>query len=178
MTQKDTYLQSVKPIGGARQSLRKRLTFKDEVVLALLPTVTILLVLAFVEALAEQRVLFTTLAGSAFLIYLDPRHNANAVKTLASSQMIAAGTGLVAFLFLGPGYLAGGVAMVLTIALIILLDVVHPPAVSTSLLFAFKAGDENNLIVFAMAVGITALLVVLEWATLMLLVKTESREEH
>ena len=159
-------------MAGARRSLRKRLSFRDELLLALLPTITILLVLACVETLTEDRVLFATLAASAFLIYLDPQHNTNAVKTLILAQMIAAMTGLGSFTLLGPGYWAGGIAMVLTIGLIILLDVVHPPAVSTSLLFAFKAGNESNLFLFGLAVAVTALLVILEWTTLMILANT------
>jgi hypothetical protein len=56
--------------------------------------------------------------------------------------------------------------MVVTIFLMILMDVVHPPAVSTSLSFALRAGNENNLVLFGLAVGITALLVALERLTL------------
>ncbi|BDI19642.1 hypothetical protein ANSO36C_54440 [Nostoc cf. commune SO-36] len=72
---------------------------------------------------------------------------------------------------LGSGYLSGGTAMIVTIVLMILLDVMHPPAVSTSLSFALKAGNENNLILFGLAVGITALLVGLERFALWLLVR-------
>jgi hypothetical protein len=53
----------------------------------------------------------------------------------------------------------------------ILLDVVHPPAVSTSLSFALKASNENNLVLFGLAVGITALLVALERFTLWVLAR-------
>ena len=52
--------------------------------------------------------------------------------------------------------------MVITIMLTIVLDVMHPPAVATSLSFALRAGSENNLVLFGLAVGITALLVGLE----------------
>ncbi|MGB5972540.1 MAG: hypothetical protein WBG38_04435, partial [Nodosilinea sp.] len=48
------------------------------------------------------------------------------------------------------------------IVLMIVLDVVHPPAVATSLSFALRAGDEGNLALFGLAVGITAVLVMLE----------------
>lgn len=58
---------------------------------------------------------------------------------------MAAGIGLVTYLIFGPGYISGGSAMVLTIALMILLDVVHPPAVSTSLGFALRTGNTSNL---------------------------------
>jgi hypothetical protein len=53
----------------------------------------------------------------------------------------------------------------------ILMDVVHPPAVSTSLSFALKAGNENNLVLFSLAVSITALLVVQERFTLWVLAR-------
>ncbi|GFE68232.1 hypothetical protein [Chroococcus sp. FPU101] len=54
----------------------------------------------------------------------------------------------------------------------IVCDVVHPPAVSTSLShrsFALRAGNENNLVLFGLAVGITAILVVLERLALWIL---------
>ena len=51
----------------------------------------------------------------------------------------------------------------------ILLDIMHPPAVPTSLSFALRAGNENNLVLFALAVGITAVLAVLERFALWLL---------
>jgi hypothetical protein len=48
-------------------------------------------------------------------------------------------------------------------------DVVHPPAVSTSLSFALRAEDESNLALFAMATIITATLIVLQKATVRIL---------
>ncbi len=158
--------ESLKPIQGARRSLRRRLDVRGELVLALLPTVIMLTVLAMVEVLSRQRLLFASLASSAFLIYLDPQHSTNSIRTLFISQMMAATVGLVMYLILGPGYVSGGSAMVITIVLMILLDVVHPPAVSTSLSFAFRTGNETNLVLFGLAVGITALLVIMEQLTL------------
>ncbi len=102
-------------------------------------------VLALVEVLSWQHLLFASLASSAFLIYLDLQHGTNRVRTLILAQMMAATIGLITHLFLGSGYLPGGSAMVVTIALMILLDVVHPPAVSTSLSFALRPGNESNL---------------------------------
>jgi CBS-domain-containing membrane protein len=68
-------------------------------------------------------------------------------------------------------YLSAGSAMVIAIALMILLDAVHPPAVATSLSFAFRANNETNLVLFGLAVGITTLLVVIEKLTLWLLAR-------
>ncbi len=162
---------SLKPVEGAKRSLRSRLSLQGEFVLALLPTVIVLAVFALVEVLSKQRLLFASLASSAFLIYLDPQHGTNTVRTLLTSQIMAASLGLVAYLTLGPGYLSGGTAMVATIVLMILLDAVHPPAVATSLSFAFRAGNEKNLILFGLAVAVTAMLVVIERITLWLLAR-------
>jgi hypothetical protein len=52
--------------------------------------------------------------------------------------------------------------MVITIASMILLDTVHPPAVATSQSFALRAGNENNLVLFGLAAGITATLVLMK----------------
>jgi CBS-domain-containing membrane protein len=150
---------SLKPVEGASRALRERLSLREELALAALPTATILLVLLLVEVLAEQRLLFASLAASAFLIYLDPQHGMNTVRTLLVAQLSAAVLGLGAFLLIGPGYVAGATAMVAVILLMILADAVHPPAVSTALSFALRAGDESNVALFGMAVGITALLV-------------------
>ncbi|HEX8268110.1 MAG TPA: HPP family protein [Pyrinomonadaceae bacterium] len=146
----------------AQQSFRRRLTLRGEFVLALMPTVTILAVFSLVEVFSRQRLLFASLASSAFLIYLDPQHSTNSIRTLALSQIGAAIVGFIAFLIVGEGYLAASVAMVATITLMILADAMHPPAVSTALGFAFRANSENNLVLFALAVGLIAVLIILQ----------------
>ena len=150
--------------------------WKQELLLAILPTLTMLAVLAFVEAFSRQRLLFASLASSAFLIYLDPNHGTNSTRTLVASQIGAAVVGWIAFVAFGPGYSAAAVAMLVTIALMIVADVVHPPAVSTSLSFAFRAGSDSNLLLFALAVGMVALLVVIERASLWLLARSSRSE--
>ncbi len=150
MNRKRTSLEPVQ----VNRSLRRRLDLKSEIVLATAPTVVVL-----VEVLSRQRLLFASLAASAFLIYLDPQHGTNTVRTLICSRMIAATIGLLTFSCFGSGYLSVGSAMVITIALMITLDVMHPPAVATSLSFALKASNENNFVLFGLAVGITAILV-------------------
>ena len=154
--------ESFQPGKGKERSLRQRLGLRGELTLALLPTATVLAVFAFVEALSQQRLLFASLASSAFLIYLDPQHGMNSVRTLVTAHLIAAALGFGTYALFGPGYLAGGAAMLGTVVLMILLDAVHPPAVSTSLSFAFRAGNVSNLLLFVLAIGITVLLVGLE----------------
>jgi CBS-domain-containing membrane protein len=163
--------KSLKPIEGANRSVRRRLGIKGELLLATAPTAVVLGVLALVEALSRQRLLFASLAASAFLIYLDPQHGTNSVRTLVSAQLMAAVIGWLTFISFGSGYIAAGSAMILTIVLMIVLDIMHPPAVATSLSFALKAGNENNLVLFGLAVGITAVLVGLERFALWLLAR-------
>lgn len=165
---------SLKPIAGANRAPRQRLGLRGELMLAAAPTAVVLGVLALVEVLSQQRLLFASLASSAFLIYLDPQHGTNAIRTLILSHLMAACIGLVTYLTFGSGYVSGGTAMVLTIVLMIVLDVVHPPAVSTSLSFALRAGNQTNLVLFGLAVGITAVLVGLERLALWLLSRTSS----
>lgn len=137
--------------------------------LLLLPTATVLAVMGLVEALTTQRLLFASLASSAFLIYLDPRHPANGARTLLTAQPAAALLGFGAADLLGRGYLAAAAAMLAAIAAMALPDALHPPAVSTAPAFALKAGPESNLGLFALAAGVTAALVVVERASLWLL---------
>ena len=163
--------ESLHPSASAVRRARARLPLRRELVLAALPTATVLGMLALVEALTEQRLLFASLASSAFLIYLDPEHGTNRMRALVLSQTLAAGLGWTLFMAVGPGYLAAGSALVATILAMILLDVVHPPAVATAMSFALRAGDASNLALFALALAIIAVLVVLQRAAVWGLVR-------
>ncbi|KFA92048.1 HPP family protein [Archangium violaceum] len=171
---------SLKPGPPPLRRLRQRLSLKDELLLVLLPTLIILFVLAFVDALSHQRVLFASLASSAFLIYLDPQHGMNSVRTLVVAHTLAALAGFGTYLLLfGPQYLAAGAAMLTTIVFMVGLDAVHPPAVSTSLAFAYRSGDERNLALFLLSLLVVALLVLLERGTLYLLGRLQGgRRRH
>jgi CBS-domain-containing membrane protein len=154
--------ESHEPAPKALRSARQRLSVRGELALAALPTATILGMLALVEALTEQRLLFASLASSAFLIYLDPEHGANRLRALVGSQLLACVVGWICYSTLGAGYTSAGVALVITIVLMILWDVVHPPAVSTAMSFALRAGEASNLALFVLALGITVVLVILQ----------------
>lgn len=155
---------------------RPRLPLRHELLLALLPSITVLLVLAFVEAVARQRLLFASLASSAFLIYLDPGHRTNSMRTLVFAQIGSALVGLGCFLLLGPGYPAAGVAMATAILAMVVTDSMHPPAVSTALSFGLRAGDESNVVLFGMAVGLTAVLVLLQRSAQWMITRYVKRE--
>jgi CBS-domain-containing membrane protein len=162
---------SLRPIQGADRPLRRRLALRHELVLVLLPTAIVLGVLGLVEVFSQQRLLFGSLASSAFLIYLDPQHSTNTVRTLIVAHLVAACAGLGTYLLFGPGYVAGGSAMVATVVLMLLLDVIHPPAIASSLTFAFRAGAEHSVILFGMALLLIILLVTLVRSTLWLLAR-------
>ena len=166
---------SLQPGDKITRTRRQHIGLKGELTLALLPTLVILTVLGLVEVFSRQRLLFASLASSAFLIYLDPQHGMNTIRTIVTAHMSAALTGFGLYVLLGPGYLAGGSAMVATIVLMILFDAVHPPAVSTALSFAFRTPPEQSLALFGMALALIAVLIVLERTSLWLLTRFNQR---
>ena len=151
----------------------RQLTIWEELKLAVLPTGTVLLAIILMELVLQQRLLFTSLASSAFLIYLDPGHAMNTVRTLVVSHLLAAVIGSVAIALIGPTYVSAALAMIAIIVVLVTFGILHPPAVSTALAFAFRPAAEDNLLLFAAAVGMIALLVLLQRAVLFLLARRE-----
>ncbi|MDQ2744451.1 MAG: HPP family protein, partial [Chloroflexota bacterium] len=96
-----------------------------ELALAVPPTLLVLIVILSVESVARQRLLFASLASSAFLIYYVPLERMNGVRVMVLAQGIACCAGVIAALLLGEGYSAGACAMVATILLLIAFDIVH-----------------------------------------------------
>ena len=142
---------------------RPRLGWSREALLALLPTLTVLGLLWLLKALSNQQLLFASLASSCFLIYLDPSHPANSARTLVISQLSAAVLGYAMHAWLGPGYLSAALALVGIIVVMIMTNTMHPPAVSTALNFAFRAGaGEGNLALFGLAVGLVLVLLAVQ----------------
>ena len=152
---------SLSTVVGPSARLRRRLSLKSELTLAALPTVTVVVMLLITDQFDTRHLLllFTALASSAFLIYLDPLHAMNNVRTLISSHTGAAGFGVAAWWLFGHSYPAAVVAMLVTIFFMIVFDVMHPPAASAALLFARSPDSQHQLIFFVLAVVIVALLV-------------------
>jgi CBS-domain-containing membrane protein len=149
----------------AQPGLKQRqLSVRDRLLLALLPTATVLPMLGVIEAFGGHHLLCASMASSAFLIYWDPRNEMNSVHAVVVSQMTASGVGWLVWQLLGGGYAAAASAIPLAILLMILLNAVHPPAVSTALAFAMHLDPTGSFTLFALAVGITALLVALQRA--------------
>ncbi|WP_151088963.1 HPP family protein [Hymenobacter baengnokdamensis] len=142
---------------------RPRLGWRREVLVALLPTVTVLVLLWLLRLLSNQQLLFASLASSCFLIYLDPSHPANSARTLVISQLGAAVLGYGLHAWLGPGYLSAALALVGIIVVMLLTNTMHPPAVGTALNFAFRAGaGEGSLALFGLAVGLVLVLLAVQ----------------
>ena len=157
-------IQRSKVMPIVNQTKPRRLRLREEILLALLPTATVLITLALVQRLGEQHLLCAALASSAFLIYLDPEHETNAVRTLVLSQTAAAVVGTAVWSIFGSGYVSAGIAMSLAIVLMILCNAVHPPAVTTSLAFSLRPDTSNSIRLFGAAIAITAVLVLLQHA--------------
>ena len=103
---------TTRPVADKDETIRRRFGAREELILALLPTMIVLLVFGLVQAWSKQQLLFASLASSAFLIYLDPKHATNSTRTLVISQILSALIGLSAFYVFGAGYLSAASAMV------------------------------------------------------------------
>lgn len=135
-----------------------------ELALAVLPTLIVLGTTFLVEELRHQRVLFASLASSAFLIYRAPGHPMNGVRVMVPAHLVGVALGVGAAALLGTGYLAGAIAMVTTIVALVLLNTVHPPAISTALGFAFFERKEQAVGLFLVALAMLVALVVAQRA--------------
>src|ERR1700730_325478 len=144
-----------------------RLSVRQQFGLAIMPTVVVLLMVACLQALRNQPLIFTSLASSAFLVYLDPEHPTNRVRTFLIAQGSAALLGFGSVSLLGTGFLAPGLALVLTIVLIITLDAMHPPAMST----AFHTSSPKTLAIFGLTMVVIACLTALQKAAFWLVQK-------
>jgi hypothetical protein len=143
-------------------SPRRRGGMWGELALAVPPTLVVVAVLLTIEGVARQRLLFASLASSAFLIYYAPREHMNGIRVMAIAQAIGCCTGVVGAIILGAGYGAGACAMVVTIFLLITFDIVHPPAISTAIGFAFVAPKDRTLLLFSSAIVLLGVLVVIQ----------------
>ena len=152
----------------------RRFDLKTEIALAVMPAAMIIAVLMLLEAFSKQQLLFSSLASSAFLIYLDPKHPTNSVRTLIIAQMSAAIIGYLVFLLLGPGYFSAAVSMIIAIAVMIVAKAMHPPAVSSALIFAFQYSRVNTLLLFLFAVMLLVILKILQRTSVWLIKRSEN----
>ena len=152
---------SVRNTDIEQQGLRRG-GIRNELLLAIPPTVVVLLTAVLLETLRHERILFASLASSAFLIYRDPVHPMNGVRVMVLAHAVAVATGVSSGALLGPGYGAGAIAMIATIVVLIVFHIVHPPAVAKALGFAFFAQPIQMAGLFVVALGLGAALVILQ----------------
>lgn len=139
-------------------------SLRTDLALAIMPTVVVLAVFALVETWSHQKLLFASLASSAFLIYLDPEHETNSVRTVVLAQALAALTGFAAHALGHGSPWVAGAAMIVVIFAMIGLGIMHPPAVSTALSFALSAGTGRAVVLFAVCLALIVGLVLLQQA--------------
>lgn len=151
----------------------RRFDIKTEIALAVMPAAIIIAVLMLLEAFSKQQLLFSSLASSAFLIYLDPRHPTNSIRTLVIAQLSAALIGYLMYLLIGPGYFSAAISMIIVIAVMIFTHAMHPPAVSSALIFAFQHTRVNTLMMFFFAVLLLVILIILQRTSLWLIRRSE-----
>lgn len=151
----------------------RRFNFKTEILLAVMPATMIIAVLMLLEVFTSQKLLFSSLASSAFLIYMDPKHPTNRVRTLTIAQISAALIGYLIYLLLGPGYLSAAISMIIVIVVMIWTKAMHPPAVSSAMIFAFQYTKPNTLMLFMMAVLLLVMLIVLQKVSIWILKKSD-----
>ncbi len=151
----------------------RKFNLKTEIILAVMPATMIISVLMLLEIFTSQKLLFSSLASSAFLIYMDPKHPTNRVRTLIIAQISAALIGYLIFILLGPGYLSAAISMINAIIVMISAKAMHPPAVSSAMIFAFQYTKPNTLMLFMMAVLLLVMLIVLQKLSLWVLKKAD-----
>ena len=98
----------------------RRYDLQTDIILAVMPAGIIIIVLILLDSFGKQEILFSSLASSAFLIYLDPKHPANTVHTLLIAQLSAAIIGYIVYLVIGSGYTSAAISMVVAITIMIL----------------------------------------------------------
>lgn len=157
---------------------QRRFSLKDEVILAIMPTIMVILVLLLVQGFTQQRILFASLASSAFLIYRDPTHPMNNLYSLLISQSTGAIAGVASYYLFGSGYFAAAVAMIVTITIIIAANAIHPPAIGTALSFGFSSPKSDLFGLFFLALIMIAALVIIQQVSLWLLSRFENHNPH
>ncbi len=141
-----------------------RRSLRTDLALAIMPTATVLTVFALVQTWSHQKLLFASLASSAFLIYVDPEHETNSLRTVVLAQGMAALVGFGAHALGHGSPWVAGAAMIAVIFAMIGLRLMHPPAVSTALSFALSAGTARAALLFAVSLALVAGLVLLQRA--------------
>ena len=161
---------------SASKNTLRRYDLQTDVLLALMPASVMEGVLLLLNLFGKQEALFSSLASNAFLIYLNPQHPANSVRTLIIAQLSAAAIGYLVYIVMGAGYTTAAISMIIAIAVMIIAKAMHPPAVSTALVFAFQHTKPNTLLMFFFTVCLLVILVVLQSVSVWLIKRSENKK--
>lgn len=122
--------------------------------------ITVVLMIVVVEQIAEQAVLVTSLAASTFLLYYQPLHRMNRFVPVVGGHLIAAGVGFLADEIIPSATLALAVSITVTVTALASLRIIHPPAISTSVVFAYQPHDAGALLTFSLTLAVVIALAV------------------
>lgn len=169
-------ITDISSTSSTSKNILRRYNLQTDILLAIMPATVMVGVLLLLNIFGRQDVLFSSLASSAFLIYLDPQHPTNSIRTLIIAQLSAAAIGYLVYVVMGAGYPSAAISMIIAIAVMIFAKAMHPPAVSTALVFAFQHTKPNTLLMFFFAVCLLVILVVLQSVSLWLIKRSENKK--
>ncbi len=152
---------------------RRRLSTRHLTIVSGATVLSVLLVIFIVQDVARQPVLVTSLASSAFLLYYQPRNEINDFKPLVFGHLLAVMMGYGASLLLPIPYWSSILSVVGTVVLLSLLRLVHPPAISTSLVFSYRPYELDAVVTFLLS-----LVVILALGLIYLLLRHGIRSTH
>lgn len=148
---------------------RRRLSTRHLTIVSGATVLSVLLVIFIVQDVARQPVL----ASSAFLLYYQPRNEINDFKPLVFGHLLAVMMGYGASLLLPIPYWSSILSVVGTVVLLSLLRLVHPPAISTSLVFSYRPYELDAVVTFLLS-----LVVILALGLIYLLLRHGIRSTH
>ena len=136
----------------------KRYSAEHLAVVSIATVLSVLAVIFVVQELARRPILVASLGSSAFLLFFQPRNEVNNFRPLVFGHLLAAATGYGANLLFPEPYLsvAGGLAV--TVLLLTGLRLVHPPAISTSLVFAYRPEQAEAIVTFGLTLAVVVAL--------------------
>lgn len=140
-----------------------RLAPAQRLVLAGFVAGTVLLIVAATDAISRQPALLASIASGTLHVYLDAIHRRRSVRAVLIGHLTAGSAAWLMHLAVGTGYAAAGGTLLVTVAAMVLLDAIHPPAASTALSFAFRSGHTPNHALFLSVLVIAASLAMLDW---------------
>ncbi|MDX1664458.1 MAG: HPP family protein [Candidatus Promineifilaceae bacterium] len=162
---------------GRKRRTIKRYSAEHLAAVAIATVLSVVAIIFVVQELATRPILVASLGSSAFLLYFQPRNEVNNFKPLVFGHLLAAVTGYGANLLFPEPYLSVASGLAVTVLLLAALRLVHPPAISTSLVFAYRPEQAVAIVTFGLTLAVVVALALIyfflrhgisatRWATL------------